>query len=210
MLRQQAGSDCYGRGRSETRYRVLKAQCKRHQGQLRQARQTRDAHGTVNGSNVTFTLLVTPVTGTEEVFLNGLMQGAGKITRSQPTRLRLSRHQKPGHDSRQLHCTVMDYGTYTGQYRATARWWCSRADLNTTTAGECGHYEDHSRHGSDHSSSGVDSGTGDVTINAPASTVLDALSTTQGGRFSTGGLRPGSDSRTRNGRLSAANRRRGG
>ena len=35
--------------------------------------------GTVNGSNVTFTLLVTPVTGTEEVFLNGLLQeGAGE------------------------------------------------------------------------------------------------------------------------------------
>jgi len=33
--------------------------------------------GTVNGSNVTFTLAATPVTGKEEVFLNGLLQEGG-------------------------------------------------------------------------------------------------------------------------------------
>lgn len=33
--------------------------------------------GTVNGSNVTFTLAATPVSGSEEVFVNGLLQDAG-------------------------------------------------------------------------------------------------------------------------------------
>lgn len=33
--------------------------------------------GTVDGSNVTFTLVNTPITGTEEVFVNGLLQDAG-------------------------------------------------------------------------------------------------------------------------------------
>jgi hypothetical protein len=33
--------------------------------------------GSINGSNVTFTLANTPVSGTEEVFLNGILQDAG-------------------------------------------------------------------------------------------------------------------------------------
>lgn len=33
--------------------------------------------GTINGSNVTFTLATTPITGTEEVFLNGVLQESG-------------------------------------------------------------------------------------------------------------------------------------
>ena len=55
-----------------------------------------------------------------------------------------------------------------------------RADLNTTTAASAVIAKAIQGTGISLSSTGVDAGTGDVTISAPASTVLDALSTTRG------------------------------
>ena len=55
-----------------------------------------------------------------------------------------------------------------------------RTDLNTTTASSAVITKVIEGTGISLSATGVDAGTGDVTISAPASTVLDALSTTRG------------------------------